>query len=924
MRQQHRSQDGFDKAPQPAPVSSAPVSSASAAIDAGGGAAKGSTAPRGAPHGGKPPGPPLVQLLRRQGALFRLSAKGEALDSVLEELALICEAALRPARCAIHLLEPVFATLRQAAAPGLPEGLHRALREVPIDAPAYPFTMAVCRDKLVAVADLAREPRWRELARLAEPVGLAACWAWPIRDAEGKVLGSISLFFEAARAPGPEELDVLDALAELAAFLVHHDSNERSLRRADERLATLARTIPGVVYQRLVTPEGNIRYTYISEGVKDLFGVAPEEILRNPDALFDCHGPAYKTTFRERLLKASRDLTLWDVEAQIITRAGEEKWTHAIARPHRRADGSVLWDGVILDATRIKEAERAAAAASAQTRRIIVESLSQGLILFDPEDRLVICNARYLELYGGIEEVARPGAGYAEIAQREIAQLDPTADKATVERRLAKRLARHRQPAHQVERQWPDGRWILIDEHRTPDGGTVCLYTEVTDLKRREGELQRARGAAETANLELERINAQLDIALAQMAQGLCVFDSEQRLALCNRHYGELFDLPEALIRPGVSMRAQIEHSFGNAPSETWWQTLIEERLEQAGRRAESSYLLELPDGRVIEVMHRPLNDGGAVETFTDVTEKAATQQALRDSEYRLRGQLAELMENRERLEKQREELRKLAESLAWAVEEAEAANRAKSEFLAKMSHELRTPLNAVIGFSEAMKAEIFGPIGNARYQCYIDNICDSGTHLLGLINDLLDLSKVEAGSFSLYEEALEPAKLFEVCARLMQERAEYAGQHLEVCCPEGLPRVRADGMRLKQVLLNLLSNAIKYTPEGGRVTMAAGLLDNGDLELTVADTGIGISPAQLPLVMQPFRQAENAMCRGHEGTGLGLPLAKALVELHGGDLVIESEPGRGTLARIQLPAARVEAAPGPAPAETQPLQRPA
>ncbi|MDJ0944476.1 MAG: PAS-domain containing protein [Kiloniellales bacterium] len=871
-------------------------------------------------------GTPLAQLLRRQGALFRLSARGDALETVLEELALICEAALRPARCTIHLLEPAAAALHLAAAPGLPSYLRAALREVPVDAPAYPFTKAVRRDELVAVEDLSGERCWRDLARLIAPEGLGACWAQPIRDAEGKVLGAVSLFFEAAPPPGPEDLGFLDAVADLAAFLVHHESNERSLRRADERLATLAGTLPGVVYQRLVTPEGNIRYTYISEGVKDLFGVTPQEILRNPNALFDCHGPAYKATFRERLLKASRELSLWDVEAQIITRDGEEKWTHAIARPNRRPDGSVLWDGVILDASRIKEAERAAAAASAQTRRIIVESLSQGLILFDPEDRLVICNARYLELYPGIEEVARPGAGYAEVARSEIEQLDRSAGPDSVAQRLERRLAKHRKPAHQVERQWPDGRWILIDEHRTPDGSTVCLYTEVTDLKRREAELQRARGAAETANLKLERTNAQLDIALAQMAQGLCVFDAEQKLVLCNRHYGELFGLPEALVQPGVSVRAQIEHSFGGgARAEVWQQRLVEERLEQAGRPSETSYLLELPDGRVIEVMHRPLDDGGAVETFTDVTEKAATQRALHESEDRLRGQLAELMENRERLEEQREELRKLAEGLAWAVEEAEAANRAKSEFLAKMSHELRTPLNAVIGFSEAMKAEIFGPIGNARYQGYVDNICDSGTHLLGLINDLLDLSKVEAGGFNLNEETLEAAKLFEVCERLMEERAEYAGQRLEVRCPPDLPRFRADGMRLKQVLLNLLSNAIKYTPEGGRVTMAAGLLDDGGLELSVADTGIGISPAQLPLVMQPFRQAENAMCRGHEGTGLGLPLAKALVELHGGSLVIESAPGRGTLARIQLPASRIETALiEAAPLQPEALQKPA
>ena len=221
------------------------------------------------------------------------------------------------------------------------------------------------------------------------------------------------------------------------------------------------------------------------------------------------------------------------------------------------------------------------------------------------------------------------------------------------------------------------------------------------------------------------------------------------------------------------------------------------------------------------------------------------------------------------------------------------------------MSHELRTPLNAVIGFSEIMKNEIFGPIGDRRYRDYAADVHASGRHLLDLINDILDLSKVEAGRLELRESRVDISQVTEVCERLVRERARNGGVRLVFDLPRQAPRVWADDVKLKQVLLNLVSNAIKFTPSGGQVTVAAGFDSEGMLRLSVADSGIGMRPEDIPLALQPFRQIDNALTRKYSGTGLGLPLAKALIELHGGRLEIDSRPGIGTTATIVLPARR-------------------
>ncbi|HZP74928.1 MAG TPA: EAL domain-containing protein [Pseudolabrys sp.] len=253
---------------------------------------------------------------------------------------------------------------------------------------------------------------------------------------------------------------------------VYTDITDLKLRDALGSLCSL----PGVVvYQRMVTPDEHIRYTYISESCREIFGVSAKEILSNPDALTDRHSPEYKAKFRERLLAASRSLTIWDVEASIVNKNGQKKYTHAIAKPEKLRDGSVLWTGIILDETRTREA--------------VVEGLSQGLALYDSDDRLVLRNSYFLSLFPGLKDIAVPGANYNEIIRAEHEHA-PSGLDSTAEEEIRERLERHGQAHSMTERQIDEERWVLVNENRTTDGGTVILYTDISELKRREREIQ--------------------------------------------------------------------------------------------------------------------------------------------------------------------------------------------------------------------------------------------------------------------------------------------------------------------------------------------------------------------------------------------------------------------------------------------------
>ncbi len=530
-----------------------------------------------------------LRLLRAsQRAIEQISA-GAELPAVLHDLAALIGVAAAPAACTIAARLVEDGPLRVLAAPGAHEMSWSVLEDA----------VAAALDKLNRLED-GDEAQVLHRPESGDVAAARMVWCRAIRDDSGATMAVIAIIGAQATDLPRAVASAVRTLAPVVKIAVERRRDAGQLRAAANRFASLAASVPGVVYQRQLSPDGTVRYTYVSEGARDLYGVSPEEILADPNALFKCHAASYREGFRERLLEASRTLSLWDVELEIVSRDGKRKWTHARARPTRLADGTVQWDGVILDATRI----------------------------------------------------------------------------------------------------------------------------------------------------------------------------------------------------------------------------------------------------------------------------------ATREQELRLK------------------------------KEAAESANRGMSEFISSMSHELRTPLNAIIGFSELMHGQTLGPLGNERYISYSSDILESGRHLLNIVNDVLDISKIESGKLSLNEEAVDLAAVIQSVNQQVYTRAAAGSVRVTATLPPDLPYLHADARLIKQTLLNLVSNAVKFTLPGGTVTVAVADSPDG-IAVAVKDTGIGMKPTDIPKAMERFSQIDGSLSRRHEGTGLGLYLVKLFATLHQATVALDSQPDIGTTATVQFPAAR-------------------
>ncbi|MFN3352795.1 MAG: PAS domain-containing sensor histidine kinase [Brevundimonas sp.] len=442
----------------------------------------------------------------------------------------------------------------------------------------------------------------------------------------------------------------------------------------------------------------------------------------------------------------------------------------------------------------------------------------------------------------------------------------------------------------------PEGGVRWLDARGQARGDRVDQrYAQIVGVALDITEARRAKAQAQAAESRLRD-------GIESVSDAFALFDRRDRLVLCNQAFQDAFGFEEQMVRRGA-LKGELNRIAALA--------IRSDSPSPSGRAGQRE--VELHDGRWLQLTERLTGDGGSVVTAADITPIKMEETARRRAAEALQATVAQL-------EASQEKLSQLARKYEVAMTRAEAANQAKSEFLANMSHELRTPLNAINGFSEIMAAEMFGPLGDARYKGYAEDILRSGQHLLSLINDILDMAKIEAGKLNLH---LEPVALQEVCrdaVRLMRGRAEEAGLKLFVEADDA-PTIEADYRALKQVMLNLVSNAVKFTPEGGRIEVSARLTD-GVVELAVADTGIGIAASDLDRLAQPFEQVEGQHAKTTQGTGLGLALSKSLVELHGGQLVLESEPGHGTTVRVRLPYRPARPASGDAATRDEPVQR--
>jgi signal transduction histidine kinase len=487
---------------------------------------------------------------------------------------------------------------------------------------------------------------------------------------------------------------------------------------------------------------------------------------------------------------------------------------------------------------------------------MILSSMAQGVAVFDTDLKLVVFNRRYVEIFNYPPEIARIGARFEDIVRYNVTHSGLAVDDIEAHIRSRVEQARDYHIERRSEHHRPNGTVIAICRSPIHGGGFINTYTDITEQKRSEEE------AVRYAKL--------LRTTLENMADGVRVFDKDLKLVAWNVKALEMLNYPPEMGKVGTPFWDFAEYSTKRGDySEEDKVEGTKARLQRAQKSQGRNSEFVSPQGRIIQKKRNPMPDGGFVSTYQDVTELKHAHMMLTE-----------------------------------ARDRAERASRAKSEFLANMSHELRTPLNIIIGFSQIMCDELLGPLGAQAYREYAVHIKESGVHLMSIINDILDLSKVEAGKTQLSEDEIDIRTVVRSCLRLMEERAAAAKLNLVTTMPDEMPAVRADERLMKQIVLNLLSNAVKFTPEGGTVSIGIELSDG--LLITVADTGIGMNPEDIPTALTPFVQVDTSMNRKVSGTGLGLPLVDSFARLHGGSLTLHSKPGEGTTAVISLPKSRL------------------
>ncbi len=634
---------------------------------------------------------------------------------------------------------------------------------------------------------------------------------------------------------------------------------QRQAQITEHRYSVVAENMPGAVYQRVLAPDGTLRFTYMSSGIADIIGISADEIIADKEPMVDRMMPDFRERYFELINESARNLTPLDIELPLQDVNGKKRWVRSIAHPRREKDGFVIWDGVLTDISEQKIAEQNAQQAH-QWLLHAIDALPSGFMLWDREDRLILWNEK-VKSYHPDPSIFTEGASFEALIAEPYNDVLRLQGQEEATRWLTARRDQHSLASGDHEFRTREGRWLLLTERGTPDGQIVTLVSDVTSRRESEEKLKESDGRYR---------------ALVNLLPDAVYVHRDGVIVLSNEAANHLFGAQSSDDLIGLTLMELTHPEFRD---------IVTQR---------AAFLAE-PGTRTVFMRQKRLRLDGS--WFW--AEVAAAAFLWDDS----RGGIVVMRDVTEQM--------KAEEMLILSKETAELANRAKTEFLANISHELRTPLNAIIGFSDLIQREMFGPIGSPQYADYIRDIYASGNHLHDVINDILDLSKIEAGKLELNEEIFDIVSVIGRCLRVVAPRAEENGLTIVNNIVGKLPHVRGDERKIKQILINLLGNAVKFTEKGGTVSIDAALRTGGDddgIAIVVTDTGIGMAAEDIPCALMPFGQVDSALSRRHEGTGLGLPLTNSLIELHGGRLEIESTLGEGTAVTVFLPQVRLVA----------------
>ena len=878
-----------------------------------------------------------------------------------------------------------------------------------LDAEETPRDIAFCAhailgDEVLIIDDATKDRRFADNPLVASEMHLRFYAGAPLCTKDGFKLGTLCAIDYVPRQLTKSQEQVLSDLAQVVV-------DEMELRIAARKAVAEAAARR---YLEEAYRESEVRYRDMTEASSDwIWEMGPDlRFTSFSDSFISIAGvepAALVGKYRSDLAATDEQPGKWEQHLDDLNNHRSFRdFRYEILRPdgtaqHHRINGKAIFDeagnflgyrGTGTNVTARVEAERRAAKAQTLLADAI-ESIPNLVLLLDADDRFVLCNKRYGEVMSGIGDLLIPGMPYADICRIGAERGMVKGYEDDPEEWARVRLGRIHNPVAPVVNQLRNGRWVVTHDHKTSDGGTFVVRTDITELMQAQQELQKAHDElelrVEERTRKLQESEGRFRAVIDSSPAAILLKDTEGQYLLANKRWHEWFN-PESHDIGGKTV-------FDFCPQDHAVAITSQDRLVTETREVvEQGYEITVADGRHMKTVAQKfpiLGDDGRIVAIgtmnSDLTElwrlstllneaveSLSEAFALYDEDDRLvlmnekyreyyrehapslivgrtfeemlregvsLGQFADATGREEEWIAERLEAHKnpgdpidqrlpngrwlrvvetktpsgylaglriditevkQAETVALAAKsEAEIANRAKSEFLANMSHELRTPLNSIIGFSEMLGGEVFGPHASPKYGEYAAAIYQSGTHLLQVLSDILDISKIEAGEAIVEDDVVDVLVAVKDCVTMISPRAKETGVEVRLKGSKKIPFLRADKRHVKQIVLNLLSNAVKFTPAGGQVTVSLRHEENNGVTVMVTDTGIGISTEDIPKIMEPFGQVAQSYRRDHGGTGLGLPISKSLMDIHDGELTIKSELGKGTTVAIRFPSER-------------------